>query len=222
MKYLVFILLLHLQFSLMSQTKAKLIYVGDPMCSWCYGIAPELSKVMEHYDDKIHYELIMGGLRPYNTQTMIELKDFLTEHWEEVHHRSGQKFNYSILDSKDITYDTEPPSRATIVIRKLAPEKEIAFFKKSQLAFYLENNNMHLAESYQAILNDLNIDFQSFKELFESQEMKEAIKLDFQKAQEMGVRGFPTLILEHEGQLHLLANGYSTSEKIIQRIDKIL
>ncbi len=222
MRILLLLLLVNIQFNLMSQSEAKLIYVGDPMCSWCYGIAPELSKVMDHYDEQLDYELVLGGLRPYNTQMMIELKEFLTHHWEDVNKRSGQSFNYGILDSQEISYDTEPPSRATIVVRKLSAEKEIPFFKKAQVAFYQENKNMHLVESYQSILEELNIDYKQFKELFESQEMKDAIKLDFQKSQEMGVRGFPTLILEHEGQMHLLANGYSTSEKIIQRINKIL
>lgn len=25
--------------------KPALIYIGDPLCSWCYGIAPELDKL---------------------------------------------------------------------------------------------------------------------------------------------------------------------------------
>ena len=222
MRFLLILILTNIQINLMAQSKAKLIYVGDPMCSWCYGVAPELSKVMEHYDDQLNYELIMGGLRPYNTQMMIELKEFLTHHWEDVHKRSGQNFNYKILDSNNITYDTEPPSRACVVVRKIAPEKEISFFKKAQSAFYQDNKNMHLVESYHSILDELTIDYEQFKKLFESKKMKEAIKMDFQKAQDMGVRGFPTLLLEYNGQLHLLANGYSTSDKIIQRIEKIL
>jgi len=206
----------------MSETTTKLIYIGDPMCSWCYGIAPEITKVKDNYKDQLSYELIMGGLRPYNTQMMVELKDFLAHHWEEVNERSGQEFSYDILNSNDITYDTEPPSRATVVVRKIAPEKEITFFKQVQIVFYLENKNMHLTESYQSILNDLDIDYDLFTKLFESAEMKNEVKLDFEKSQKMGIRSFPTLVLKHKDDLHLISNGYSTSDKIIQRIDNLL
>lgn len=206
----------------MSKSKAKLIYVGDPMCSWCYGIAPEITKIKDYYQDQFDYELIMGGLRPYNTETMVEIKDFLKHHWEEVNEKSGQEFSYEILESDDITYDTEPPSRATVVVRKLAPEKEMTFYEKVQASFYKDNKNMHLVESYQSSVEELEINYQDFKKLFDSEEMKKEVKLDFQKSQQMGIRGFPTLVLENNEQLYLVANGYSSSNKIIARIENLL
>ena len=138
---LVFFLLIFSQSSLMSQTKAKLIYVGDPMCSWCYGIADELTKTVESLGADTDLQLIMGGLRPYNTETMKDLGDFLKEHWDHVNQASGQPFNYGILQDHSFVYDTEPPSRAVLVVRKLKPEQELAFFKSIQTAFYKDNKN---------------------------------------------------------------------------------
>lgn len=211
-----------LQILFMSQPKPTLIYVGDPMCSWCYGIAPELNKVKDHYGDQIDLELVMGGLRPYNTQKMTELKDFLTHHWEDVNKASGQEFKYDILSSDEISYDTEPPSRAAVVVRKMNPEKEYLFFKASQTAFYLHNKNMHLAESYHSILKELELNTEEFDALFHSDEMKELVRRDFERAGEMGVRGFPTLIIKQGDKLDLICNGYLSSKDIIQRIDKVV
>lgn len=206
----------------MAQKEAKIIYVGDPMCSWCYGIAPEFSKLEDAYKGKFEFELVMGGLRPYNEQKMIELKDFLTTHWHEVHERSGQEFNYGILDSNQISYDTEPPSRATIVVRQLNPENEISFFKEVQKLFYKENKNMHLTESYYPLLDQFGIDQNEFKKLFESKEFKEKIKLDFTRATELGVNSFPTILIEYQGNVSAIARGYSTSEKMIRRVEEIM
>ena len=202
----------------MAQSETKIIYVGDPMCSWCYGIAPEYTKLLERFDGEVTFELVMGGLRPYNKQTMPELKEFLTEHWNEVHERSGQSFTYGILDDANITYDTEPPSRATVVVRKMHPEHEIIFFKKAQVLFYFENKNMHLAESYYALLDELGIDKEQFTKLFNSDEMKQAIKNDFTRAGELGANSFPTIILEHEGKFYPVARGFSTADKMIDRV----
>ena len=219
----IFIIILLVSFSMMMQAQEKihLVYVGDPMCSWCYGIAPELAKVLDHYGDKLEVELVLGGLRPYNKETILSLKEFLTHHWEDVSKASGQEFNYEILNRGDLSYDTEPPSRATIVVREMDASKEFMFFKKCQTAFYLENKNMHLAESYHGILNDLGLDITTFEKHFNSDEMKSSVKADFIKAGQMGVRGFPTLLVKKGERYIQITNGFAKTEKIIKSIDGI-
>ena len=51
----------------------KIIYFGDPLCSWCYGFAGEVTKVAEHYKNKLVFELVMGGLRPFGTEKISEI-----------------------------------------------------------------------------------------------------------------------------------------------------
>jgi putative protein-disulfide isomerase len=202
--------------------RPKLIYVGDPMCSWCYGIGQNLEDVMEKYSDKLDYELVMGGLRPYNTQSMSELKSFLTHHWEDVNKASGQVFTYGILDDTQITYDTEPPCRATVIARDMAPLQAFKFFKCTQEAFYQDNKNMHLVESYHSILDELKMDKEEFTKRFHSAEMKEKVKLDFAKSSSMGVSSFPTIILEYKGQYHLIAKGFATVDQMSERIEVVV
>lgn len=199
----------------------KLVYIGDPMCSWCYGFSPELEKSLIELENKVDFELVMGGLRPYNTQTMKDLGDFLKGHWEEVNHRSGQKFKYEILKDQSFVYDTEPPSRAVLVMRKLNPEKEFEFFKAIQKAFYQENKNTNKVETYLELAKKYGIKQQTFKAEFESEELKKAIKEDFEKARKMGITGFPSMILEKNGKYHLISNGYTKAEEIVEKVLKL-
>ncbi len=215
------IILFALTMMTQTNTDTKLIYIGDPMCSWCYGIAAELEKTKAQLDGSIEFEIIMGGLRPYNTQTMPELKDFLTEHWEQVHQASGQEFKYGILDEAGITYDTEPPSRATVIVRDLAPEKAFAFFHAIQKDFYFENKNMHLVESYYDALDKIEVDKAEFKRLFESDEMKQKVRRDFERAAEYGINSFPSILLKTGEQYHLISSGYTTSDNIIQKVKSL-
>ena len=219
---LVYIFLFATTYQLMSQDKAKLIYIGDPMCSWCYGFTNELSKSIEELENKVEFEIIMGGLRPYNTEKMTELKSFLTHHWEEVHNRSGQEFSYEILDRADIAYDTEPPSRAVVVMKQLQPDKAMSFFKRLQVAFYKENKNMNSLSSYIPLLEDFGVDEEAFKLHFESDYVKQQTKEEFMLAGQMGVRGFPTLLLKKGEDLYEVCNGYTESKNIINRVNKIM
>ncbi|MFK7934508.1 MAG: DsbA family protein [Saprospiraceae bacterium] len=204
----------------MTQAQTTLIYIGDPMCSWCYGFSPEFTKAAQQLttEGDVSVKMIMGGLRPYNTQKMPELSDFLKGHWEEVGERSGQPFSYDILQSKDFVYDTEPACRAVVVARELAPAKEWAFFKKVQAAFYYENQNTSDLATYLPIAKELGIDEKRFAELFQSDAMKQKTRADFTASAEMGVRGFPTVVLQKDGQLYLIANGYTEAENIVKAV----
>lgn len=226
-KYFLICLATSLFFTACTQTSAKtttkttsvmptkLIYIGDPMCSWCYGFSPEFSKAVKNLGDQVEVEMVMGGLRPYNTQTMNDLKSFLTHHWEEVGQQSGQPFQYDILDSNTMLYDTEPACRAVVTVRKLKPEVALAFFKAVQTAFYAENKYPGYVETYTEIVENLGIDKEDFKKEFLSEAMKEAVKADFERSSDLGVRGFPTVILDKgEGDYVLIGNGYMKAERL--------
>jgi len=45
-------------------TAHALIYVVDPMCSWCWGFSPVLKELMRQYQGQISFQLMVGGLRP--------------------------------------------------------------------------------------------------------------------------------------------------------------
>ncbi len=206
----------------MAQEKATLIYIGDPMCSWCYGFAPEISKVKAQLGEEMNFQLVMGGLRPYNKETMADLESFLGHHWEDVEKRSGQPFNHAILKDHSFVYDTEPASRAVVIVRQLRPEAEFEFFKAVQKAFYLENKNVHLAETYFPLVEKYGIDAADFKRAFDSAEMKEKIKDDFKYSAAMGVRGFPSIVLKKGDEYLLVANGYLTADRILKSIGTLV
>lgn len=206
----------------MSQEKATLLYFGDPMCSWCYGFSPEFSKAIKALEGEVNVELVMGGLRPYNTQTMTELGDFLQHHWEEVGQRSGQQFKYDILKDASFVYDTEPACRAVTTIRELKPEVEFEFFKAIQKAFYFENKNTSDLTTYTDLSDQFGFEKTAFAEIFESAAMKVKVKKDFEKSATMGVRGFPTVILKKGEKVILISNGYAEAEQVIDKVNLFL
>lgn len=215
------ILLFNITTSMSAQSNDTLIYVGDPMCSWCYGFSPELKKTVKALDDQVSFKMVMGGLRPYNTEQVNSMKDFLKGHWEHVNQASGQPFDYTVLDEGDFAYDTEPPSRAVLVVRKLKPDMELQFFEAVQRLFYVNGKNMSLTSTYSELVESMDIDVEQFKAEFESSAMKQAVRADFELAAKMGVRGFPSMVLKRGDQYYLLANGYTKADDLIKRIQQV-
>ena len=207
-----------INFQLMAQEKPVLIYIGDPLCSWCYGFSPEISKAVEQLGSTVDFQLVMGGLRPYNTETMVDLGDFLKEHWDHVSQRSDVTFRYEILKDESFVYDTEPPCRAVVVMRKLRPDKEFEFFKAVQKAFYYENENTGDVNTYLAMMSDFGVDPVLFKTSFESEEMKMAVKTDFQLSSSLGVSGFPSTVLKYNGKYYQISNGFVQSDELVESV----
>lgn len=205
------------------QSDSKLIYVGDPMCSWCYGFTDELSATIEIMaGEDVTTEFVMGGLRPYYNVPMTEMKDFLSSHWKDVHNATGQVFTYDILDREDLVYDTEPPCRAVVVMRSLAKGKTATFFKNVQHAFYYQNKDLSQASGYYNLLKGTGISPEAFKRAFDSDEMKGAVKEDFAQAGKLGVSSFPTLLLQKDGEAQIIAQGYAKHEVLISKIRQAL
>lgn len=204
--------------------KPELVYVGDVMCSWCYGFSPEITAVKERFKDELDFKLLNGGLRPYTKEPMdAEMKKFLRQHWKEVTKASGQPFGYNILaDSSRFVYNTEPAARAVATVRKLKPGSEFEFFKKAQNSFYVKNRNTSDINTYLELLPEFNIDKESFKENFNSEQMKQAVAGEFKQAELLGVTGFPAVLLNKDGQYIMITNGYSKRGDVIRVIEKAL
>lgn len=192
----------------------NLIYVADPMCSWCYGFAKPLDELLADPRDAAPLELalVMGGLRPFTTEAMTPARaDELAGHWHHVAQASGQPFAPAALAATsrpDFVYDTEPASRATVTVRTQWPQVAWRYFKAVQHAFYAEGRNVTEPDVLADLAHGLGLPRAEFNMAFASQAMRDATLQDFQQAQAWGIRSFPSLLIMHGDHLHGVANGY--------------
>lgn len=204
-----------------SDGRGRIIYVGDPMCSWCYGFAPVLDRLARAHARDFDLIVVVGGLRPGTVEPMdARMREFLEHHWDEVARRSGQPFCKDLLARPDFVYDTEPACRAVVTARMLAPEKTFAFFSAVQHAFYADNRDTGQLQTYLDLCGGLGIDARAFGEVFEGEEAYRLTQEDFQLTQDMGVRGFPTVLSEREERYGLLANGYVAAEELEAALER--
>ena len=130
-------------------------------------------------------------------------------------------FNYDRLKDESLVYDTEPACRAVVVARSMKPEIELDFFKDVQKLFYVESVDILSVDSYAELAKKYNLDEGEYRTRFLSEEMKIATANDFRLSSEMGVKGFPSVILKTDkGQFYMVSNGYTTSEKLLSTIKK--
>lgn len=202
----------------------NLIYVADPMCSWCYGFSRPMDELLAAPGDlaPLQLALVMGGLRPYTTEPMQpEHAQELAGHWQHVAEASGLPFAqapHAALHQPGFIYDTEPAARAVVTVRKHWPKLVWRYLKAVQHAFYAEGRNVVQPEVLADVAEGLGIPRADFARAFASEEMRETVRQDFAIAQQWGIRGFPALIAEHGDHLHLVTQGFMPAEALRERL----
>ncbi|MDH3605506.1 MAG: DsbA family protein [Acidimicrobiia bacterium] len=194
----------------------EFIYVGDPMCSWCWGFAPVLDRMAEVYE--IPIRVIVGGLRPGPESEEIDDQMALTlaHHWEQVAHASGQPFDHAFLNRRDgWRYDTEVPAIAVVAMRELRSEDTLRFHSRLQRAFYAEGIDITDPTVYPALLDGFDIDADKFMELLGSEEMTAMAWKDFSEARSLGIAGFPTLVVRDGEEYGIVTRGYLSADRLL-------
>jgi len=194
-----------------------LVYFADPMCSWCWGFSPVIEAVRERQGAELPVHLIMGGLYPGTEEPLTETgKETIREHWQHVNEASGQPFEFSFFDREGFVYDTEPPSRAVVAMRRIDPEKAFALLKRIHGAFYTENRDVTDPDVLADLAAETGVARETFLELFNADDVRQETQTDFSIARRAGITGFPTLIAGRgEGEPYVaLSIGYQPLHRI--------
>ncbi len=187
----------------------KLIYIGDPMCSWCYGFAPVISHIRDTYSDRLDMTLMLGGLytdgQTYQDEKRIT---FLKKTWKRISDLSGQPFDFTMLESTGWLYDTELSCRAVVAVRRIAPDKTFRYFEDIQTNFYAKGWDSQSEETFNKAAVKLDINPAQFLNELRKPGCIEETKEDFLQVKRMGVSGYPTVLLNDHNGWATLTTGY--------------
>lgn len=188
---------------------SRLIYVMDPMCSWCWGFAPVVRSLIEQARVRgVGTDLVVGGLRQERVAMDQAARERTASYWHAVHEASGQPFNFEAGLPEGLVYDTEPACRALVAARDLEAEAAWRLAELIQQAFYVEGRDVTLVPELVDLAEAAGIPRIEFADRFDSQATRDATAADFDWSRNLGIAGFPTLLAEHDGQLALVTNGF--------------
>ena len=200
---------------------ARLVYLMDPMCSWCWGFAPVLAALAERAQAAgVPVHLVVGGLRRETQRLDASGRARILGYWRAVEEATGQPFDLERGLPAGLIYDTEPACRALVVARALG--SPLALAQRLQRAFYCEGLDVTRPEVLQALAAESGLAAADFLEAFHAEPARRDTEADFAWAQRLGIAGFPTLLAERDGQLALLTNGYRPLAALLPLLDRWL
>lgn len=203
----------------------QILYLFDPLCGWCYGFSDTIFRFSEKFNADYEFVAIPGGMitgeriAPFAT-----MQTYISGAYQRVENMTGVKFGESyltsLLPSKQILMDSEPPSRAIVTFRTFDSNQSIAFAKALQKAHYQEGKDYNDSSWYAPLAAEFGIDPDEFQSRFEEEKMIQHVQEEFAWVKESGVQGYPTVVLRNGSKYYMLTNGCTTIENLESSLKK--
>ncbi|WKV12713.1 DsbA family protein [Marivirga harenae] len=206
--------------------KARLLYFYDPLCGWCFGFSPVIKKLEQEFKEQIEFEAISGGMvLGERVKPLSEMKDYLKEAMPRLEEMTGVKFGQpylELLDEGSLMLNSELPCIAMTVFKSMSKKSNIEFASALQSTLYEKGVNLNEIENYKKLVEDFDLPWEVFKGKLEDPVYKEKTYQEFQIGQQMGINGFPSVVLSIGKQGYLIARGYRPENEMKAVIEEIL
>ncbi|WP_062568037.1 DsbA family protein [Pseudoalteromonas arabiensis] len=200
---------------------AKLIYVYDPMCSWCWGYRESWLKLREALGDKLAIEYKVGGLAPdYDEPMPKDMQQFLRQTWQRIEQQLGTKFNHDFWLNTQPRRSTYPACRAVLVARQY--NKELEMLYAIQKAYYLNAQNPSDISTLANLAEQIGLAKKTFITEIQSEKINSLLMNEINEVRSLPIQGFPSLVIEDKGTYHAVPVNYQDWQSTYQQVMQLV
>ena len=199
--------------------KPTIIYVFDPMCGWCYGFSPVIAEVAIEYSDRYNFDILCGGMVIGDREGPIgNMSDYILSAIPRLEEYTGVKIGEPYIEIlNDGTYfsSSEMPSIAIQVFKHLSDENAVSFAEEVQKAMFLNGKSLNDINTYLELIKPYDISSGEFVKCMNDPDFKRKTFAEFDYADQLGVTGYPTILLKQNGNYKVLARGFVPLERLV-------
>ena len=203
-----------------NEDSTALIYVHDPMCSWCWGFSPTLAKLMQNIPENIQVVRILGGLAADSDEPMsIDMQEYLQQTWKSIEARiPGTQFNFNFWQENKPRRSTYPACRAVIAAREQGAEYDDLMTNAIQIAYYTNAKNPSDDSVLANIAQSIGLDANKFLISLQSESTHKALLDEIDFCRGLGIQGFPSLVVIKGSQARQIPTDYNNFQPMLDSI----
>ena len=204
----------------MKDRSQTLIYIHDPMCSWCWGFRPVWQQVQRAVAGKLDVRYVLGGLAADTDEPMPEeMRLNIIDNWRRIQREiPGTEFNYDFWTVCSPRRSTYPACRAIIACRMQQPALENEMLLLIQQAYYLQAKNPSELDVLAALAEQLGLDRRQFVDDIQSEACQNILSGEIELCREINISSFPSLVLKQGKSYTSLDIDYNSSRFILSQI----
>lgn len=204
----------------------ELYYVTDPICSHCWALEPVLRKFVKQYGNYFNMHTLMGGLLE-NWDGFADVSNGISNpadvagHWREVGDHSRMPIDGTLWYDNPIA-SSFIPSRVYKVIQEKSHELANTFLRLAREELFAFNKNIAQDELLIDLVNRVGLNGEEIVNQSKLPEADTLLKEDFKRVRELGVRGFPTIVMVNKEQKGVRIVGAKTLEEYTNALQQLL
>ena len=198
----------------------RLIYVHDPMCSWCWGFAETWQDLIAQLPDDLPIVRLLGGLAPDSDEPMPQsMQDMLQQTWQQIEQViPGKKFNFDFWTNCQPRRSTYPACRAVIAAREQGEEHDSLMTRQIQQAYYHQARNPSDNNTLIELAGEIGLETDRFAEKLTAEATHQSLLNEISAARSMGINGFPSVVVEDHNGLRRIATNYTDAGAMLVQI----
>ena len=203
--------------------KKTLVYVHDPMCSWCWGFEPTRRELFSSLGDDIAVRRLVGGLAPDSDQPMPrEMQTYLQLTWRRIEQMiPGTRFNHDFWSRNIPRRSTYPANRAVFAARLQGQPYDASMTAAIQRAYYLDARNPSNDGTLVELAAEIGLDEERFAADLAAESTQAGLLEEIQRSRELGINSFPSLALSTPDGLYSIRLDYLDAQAMRRQIDSI-
>ncbi len=177
---------------------STLVYIHDPMCSWCWAFSSALTNLLERLPAEIGTKRLLAGLAPDSREPMpAQMREYIQGQWRRIRRQvPGTQFNFDFWKLCSPRRSTYPACRAVIAARHQGAAFDAAMTRAIQRAYYLQARNPSDSATLVELAGELGLDVPEFKRALVSDDVEATLMDEIRAARKLGVQAFPSLVLQ--------------------------
>ena len=189
-------------------TATRLHYIYDPLCGWCYAVAPLVKAAREVASIELHGGGMMTGDR--RQKITPAWRDYVSPHDRQIAQVTGQQFGQAylngLLTDDSAWLDSEPPTAAVMAAEQIQGAG-LDMLARLYEAHYVEGRRIADVAVLSDLASEIKLDREAFSRLL-THFRGVAANAHFVESRNLlravGARGYPTFVIERDGRLERL------------------
>lgn len=211
----------------MTLERPALHYFQDTLCGWCFGFEPTLTRLHRVWCSQLDLHVYAGGmLTGERVQPLSTKAELISSTYRVIEERCGvtfgDRFLTQVLPDGSMMLDSRMPGLALLSYRALHPNAALAAAHWLHHALYHDGLDLNESDTYRRMAIAFDIEPEMFLTLMMSEQMSDALADEFEYVQSLGIEGFPTLLLEHNDSVHVLAHGFTPFDELDMMLQSVL
>lgn len=189
---------------------AKLHYIFDPLCGWCYAASPLLTALKDRFGDELELVFHPGLLFAAPRTIEQPYREHIISADLRIAAVAGVEFGAAYIKRVRTTpvlrYHSELPAAAVLASHFLNPAAGLRMLELIQQSHYQLGEDVSDIATLNTHAQTLGLEAKAFAQALENlQHSLPTIAIEARNLmQTVGGNGFPTLVLEQDGEFQKL------------------